>query len=252
MVIGDWMALPVGIAIATLATMVGVGGGILWTPYLIFVAGLNPAEAVLTSLLIQVVGMGSGGVAAVRKRSADLRLAFLTAAVGIPGLACGVFLKEIINPESLVFILGVACMATALVFVTAREEYDFHPLDHVSLRSAAKDFWIPPLLSVLTGLLSIGVGDFLVPIFRGRHRLKMEAAIGSCLIIMSANAAMAAGLHLLTGERFPVTLFCWAAVGVLVGGQIGPRIADRIADQTLKEIFIYGLSLVGIHILFNV
>ena len=250
--IGDWVAFPVGMVIATLATMVGVGGGILWTPYLIFVAGLNPSEAVLTSLLIQVVGMGSGGVAAVRKKTADLRLALIIAGVGVPGLACGVWLKEIINPESLVFILGVACMATALMFVTAREEYDFHPRDKASLSSVTRSLWIPPILSVLTGLLSIGVGDFLVPIFRGRLGLKMDAAIGSCLIIMSINAAVAAGFHLLTGERFPLNLFCWAAVGVLAGGQIGPRIADRIADQTLKEIFIYGLSLVGIHILFNV
>ncbi len=250
--IGDWVALPVGISIATLATMVGVGGGIIWTPYLIFVAGLNPSEAVLTSLMIQVVGMGSGGIAALRKQSADLRLAFLVFCAGIPGLACGVWLKEIINPQSLVLILGVACMATALVFVSAREEYDFHPRNRVTLRSIVRDLWIAPVLSVLTGLLSIGVGDFLVPIFRGRLGLKMETAIGSCLIVMSANAALGAGMHLFTGERFPTALLCWAAVGVLVGGQIGPRIADRIADQTLKEIFIYGLSLVGIHILFNV
>jgi hypothetical protein len=43
----------------------------------------------------------------------------------------------------------------------------------------------------------------------------------------------------------------WALFGVLIGGQIGPRLAGVIPDQTLKEIFIYGLSLVGIHILFN-
>lgn len=248
----DWAALPVGMAIATLATMVGIGGGILWTPYLIFVAGLNPAQAVLTSLLIQIVGMGSGGIVAVRRQTADLRLALLVAVAGIPGLACGVWLKEVIEPESLVFLLGVACMATALVFVAAREEYDFHPRDTVPVRSMVRNLWIPPLLSVLTGLLSIGVGDFLVPIFRARLDLKMEAAIGASLIIMSINAAVASGLHLLTGEQFPAALVCWGAVGVLMGGQIGPRIANRIADQTLKEIFIYGLALVGIHILFNV
>jgi len=39
--------------------------------------------------------------------------------------------------------------------------------------------------------------------------------------------------------------------GALAGGQIGPRLAGKISDQTLKEIFTYGLSLVGIHVLFN-
>ena len=68
---------------------------------------------------------------------------------------------------------------------------------------------------------------------------------------MSINATVAAALHIVTGESFPGRLVIWAVLGVLVGGQIGPRLAEKVPDQTLKEIFIYGLSLVGIHVLFN-
>jgi uncharacterized membrane protein YfcA len=49
-------AMPVGVVIASLATMVGLGGGILWTPYLIFVVGLKPSEAAPPSPLIQTCG----------------------------------------------------------------------------------------------------------------------------------------------------------------------------------------------------
>ena len=52
--IGEWAALPAGFVIATLATLVGFGGGVLWMPYLILVAQLDPTQAVVTSLVIQV------------------------------------------------------------------------------------------------------------------------------------------------------------------------------------------------------
>jgi uncharacterized membrane protein YfcA len=247
----EWTALPVGVVIATLATMVGLGGGILWAPYLIFVAGMEPSEAVFTSLVIQIAGMGSGGFTALLRRKTDPRLALLLAAASFPGVAAGVWLQGIIEPESLVFILGVFCLATALVFVSAREDYGFVPAREVALRSVRPYLWIPPILSVLTGLLSIGVGDFLVPVLRNRLGMKMDAAIGACLILMAINALAAASLHILAGEWFRSNLVIWGIFGVLIGGQVGPRLADRVPDQTLKEIFIYGLSLVGIHILFN-
>jgi len=52
-----WIALPAGLVIATLATLVGIGGGILWMPFLIFGAHLSPAQAIVTSLIIQIGGL---------------------------------------------------------------------------------------------------------------------------------------------------------------------------------------------------
>lgn len=247
----EWTALPVGLVIATLVTMVGLGGGILWMPYLIFVSGLNPAEALLTSLIIQVAGMGSGGVTVIVQKKTDPRIPLLLAGASLPGVALGVWLSSIVPQPYMVFLLGVACLATALVFVAAREDPGVPPMDDVPLRSLFRYLWTAPVLSTMTGLLSVGVGDFLVPVLRNRLHMKMDAAIGACLILMCINAAFAAILHIAMGESFSPQLVGSAAIGVIVGGQIGPRIARTVPDQTLKEIFIYGLSLVGIHILFN-
>jgi uncharacterized membrane protein YfcA len=80
----------------------------------------------------------------------------------------------------------------------------------------------------------------------------MESAMAACLIVMAINAALAAMLHLMIGDRLAAGLVVWAIPGVLLGGQVGPRLAGRIPDQTLKEIFIYGLSLAGIHMIFMI
>ncbi len=249
--LGEWTALPVGIVIAMAATMVGLGGGILWTPYLIFVAGLEPFEAVLASLVIQVFGMGSGSAAAIAHRRTTLRVPLVLAAAALPGVLLGVWLQSMIHPDRLVFLLGCAAMATAMIFVFAREDVTFQAVKIPETRQLVRLLWVPPLLSILTGLLSVGIGDFFVPVLRNRLGMKMDAAIATCLVVMTCNAALAAVVHIAAGGRFPVALVLWAAVGVLIGGQAGPRIAGRIPDQTLKEVFIYGLSLVGVHLLFN-
>jgi uncharacterized membrane protein YfcA len=249
---GDWIALPAGLIIATLATLVGFGGGILWMPFLILVCQLDPTEAVVTSLVIQVGGMGSGSVAVIRARKADLRLSFYLGVCAFAGVPVGVWLSRIISGEAIVFLLGILSLALALIFVYSQDDFEGSFVQTVSLRQTAPYLWLSTLFAILTGLLSMGVGDFLVPILRNRLRLSMEAAMSACIVVMAMNAALAAVLHLLIGETFAAGIVLWAIPGVLIGGQIGPRLAGRIPDQTLKEIFIYGLSLAGIHMMFTV
>ncbi len=70
----EWTALPAGAAISTIATLAGFGGGILWMPYLIYLIRLDPEQAVVTSLIIQVCGMGSGTFSVIKDNKTDLRL----------------------------------------------------------------------------------------------------------------------------------------------------------------------------------
>ena len=66
-----------GLFISTAAMTIGIGGGILWTPLLILAYGLSPQAAVATSLLIQVIGMGSGTFAFLRTNLVDKKLALI-------------------------------------------------------------------------------------------------------------------------------------------------------------------------------
>jgi uncharacterized protein len=247
----EWVAFPAGIVIATLATMVGLGGGVLWVPFLVLVAGMEPATAVLTSMVIQIAGMASGGITALTERKTGLAFAAMIAGAATPGVAFGVWLQRLIRPDALMFLVGAVCLAIGLLFVSAREDYGVTPIREPSRRALVPYLWLPPVFSVVTGLLSIGMGDFLVPVLRNRLGMRMDAAIGTCLCAMAMNAAVASALHLWVGESFSVATACWGVLGALIGGQIGPRIAKRVPDRTLKDIFIYSLSLIGIHILFN-
>jgi uncharacterized membrane protein YfcA len=85
-----WTVLPAGFVIAALATLVGIGGGIFWMLFLFFWAHLSPAQvspaqAIATSLIIQVGGRGSGSIAVVKAKKAHLHLVLLLAVCAFPG-----------------------------------------------------------------------------------------------------------------------------------------------------------------------
>jgi uncharacterized membrane protein YfcA len=77
MMIDSWLSFPVGILIATIVSTVGIGGGILWMPFLLILLKLQPDKAVFTSLLIQTAGMGSGAFAYWQKKQIDYQLMLL-------------------------------------------------------------------------------------------------------------------------------------------------------------------------------
>jgi uncharacterized protein len=187
----------------------------------------------------------------VRAHKTDPRLSLYLAACAVLGVPVGVWLSRLVSADSMIFMLGVISLTMALVFVYTRDGDETGLAKTATFRQTAPYLWLAGVFSVLTGLLSMGVGDFLVPILRNRLRLTMESAMGACLIVMTMNAALAALLHLALGERFAASLVLWALPGVILGGQTGPRLAGKISDETLKEIFIYGLSLAGIHMMFS-
>ena len=43
----------------------------------------------------------------------------------------------------------------------------------------------------------------------------------------------------------------WGALGAVVGGQIGPRVAVKVNERLLDETFVYLMTLVGIHLIFQ-
>ncbi len=54
-----WFMLPVSIAVASIATGSGFGGGILLFPVFIYVLNLNVPEAVGTGMITELCGMTS-------------------------------------------------------------------------------------------------------------------------------------------------------------------------------------------------
>jgi uncharacterized membrane protein YfcA len=251
MIFDSWLALPTGILIAAVSSTVGIGGGILWMPFLIIILKLRPDTAVVTSLLIQTAGMGSGTVAFWLKRQIDVRLMLFLLAVTIPGITIGALLTRMLAPVYLELTLGLLTLSTAFIFVSASQRYGEEGKVRSNIKAARRFSFVFSTMAVASGMLSVSIGEWLVPLMRSKLSLKMSVAVATSIATIFGVCILGAILHVAMGGQADMAALSWAIPGVIVGGQIGPRIAERTNDRILKEIFIFLLTLIGIHLIYN-
>jgi len=247
----SWLSFPVGILIATVSSTVGIGGGILWMPFLLIILKLGPATAVLTSLMIQTAGMGSGTLAYWRLKQIDLPLAGLLLLLTLPGIALGAWMMRRVTPTHLELILGLLTLLTALIFVSGNQSYSDTGTSSVDLKRAGRYGWLVSLMAIASGMLSISIGEWVVPLMRKKMSLRMGVAVATSIATIFGVCIMATLFHLSVGARADLSTIVWAVPGVILGGQVGPRLAERINDRVLKEVFIFLLTLIGIHLIYN-
>ncbi len=246
-----WLALPIGILIAAVVSAVGIGGGILWMPFLMLILKLEPEASVLTSLIIQTAGMGSGSLAYARRAQVDYRLTGILLVATVPGLALGALMTRSIRPAHIELVLGLLTLITAFWFVSTNLKYDDRGHQRIRFRAARPYLGWISLMSVASGMLSVSIGEWLVPILRSKMALRMRTAVATSIATILGTCVLGAAFHGLLGSAPHWSTVAWAVPGVLIGGQIGPRLAERLNERMLKEVFIFLLTLIGIHLIYN-
>ncbi|OQX25335.1 MAG: hypothetical protein BWK80_16175 [Desulfobacteraceae bacterium IS3] len=246
-----WTAFPAGILIASFASAIGIGGGILWMPFFLIALNISPEKAVLSSLLIQAAGMGSSSVAFLKQKRVDVKLGIFLMAVTVPGVLGGAYIATRLKPSHLEVILGLIAMTTAFLFVSSNQKYDDKGMEKIEIRKAYRYSWIISLLSMISGLLSVSIGEWLVPILKTRLSMTMSRAIATSIFVIFGTCIIGVSSHLILGGKAEISAVLWGVPGVMIGGQIGPRIIRRINERILKEMFVFVLTLFGIHLIYN-
>ena len=246
-----FIAFFVGILIAISVMLTGIGGGLLWTPFLIIFLKLTPDEAITTALIIQMAGMGAGTFQYMRTGRVDWKLASIYIVLSTPMVIFGSYIGEILPGYVLKIALGIVAIGVAVLFIFGDDWYGEEMLTRVERKEALKYSLVPMTTSFLSGVLSVGVGDFIVPLMVKKLKLSMEVAIGTAVMIMLVVVLIGVTSHLLFGGSAAILILLWAIPGVIIGGLIGPMISSRVDDSYLREFFIFLLLFVGIHILYT-
>lgn len=252
----NWLLIPIGITIASFASLIGIGGGLLWAPYFILFRGFDPQKAILFSFLIQFVGMGSAAFWNVRHRKIYWRLVLYFLPVIILGVIAGAFLSQrVADPRFLKGVLGVVSIFVSIYFAFQTERYDAVLSLDRTITPSVKQQGQGLFFGVLSGLFSVGISDFLVPVMRSRLRIPMKYSIGTSLLLNFCLAIVGAVTHLSFSRSSPdnemLTILVFSWIGVFIGGQLGPKLASVIDEGRLKEIFIFTLLLMGIHLIYK-
>lgn len=105
-------------------------------------------------------------------------------------------------------------------------------------------------IGMLSGLLGVGGGIFLVPILTGWFAVEQHMAHGTSLAVVVPTGIVGATIYSLHGT-LDATLALKLAVGGVVGAAVGARLMKKIPAAQLKRMFGVMLILAGLRMVFG-
>ncbi|HEY0326302.1 MAG TPA: sulfite exporter TauE/SafE family protein [Allosphingosinicella sp.] len=255
--------IALGGLVGLLTGMVGVGGGFLTTPILIFY-GIPPSVAV-ASAATQITGTSISGVLAHRRRKGvDYQMGGVIIAGGVVGALAGGFLFRLLQNigqiDTVVLILYVVLLGsigvlmakeagTALGYFTARQA-ERPPRRHNPIVAALPFRWrfyrsglyISPLApfilgifsGMLTALLGVGGGFVMVPAMIYLLGMSAQVVVGTSLLQILFVTAVTTMVHATTTRSVDIVLAVLLLLGSVVGAQYGARFAQTMKPELLR------------------
>ena len=255
--------IALGGVVGLLTGMVGVGGGFLTTPILIFY-GIPPAVAV-ASATTQITGTSVSGVLAHRRRKGvDYRMGGVVIAGGLVGAMIGGVLFRLLQQagqiDTAIAILYVVLLgtigslmakeaSTTLGILKAKEgakkKARHNPLI-ASLpfrwRFYQSGLYISPLAPLLLGLvggmltvlLGVGGGFIVVPAMIYILGMSAQVVVGTSLLQILAVTAATTLIHATSTKSVDIVLAGLLLLGSVIGAQFGARLAQKAKPELLR------------------
>ena len=267
------LILAYGAVVGFLSGLVGVGGGFLITPLLIF-TGIPPIVAV-SSGATQMAGTAAGAsYIQWRYGNIDFKMALVLLAGSWLGGGAGVVLANALVREGnfgnvVVFLyvvllgfVGVSMLIESLRAIaqrtpspaTPRRTFMQHALQHLPFQmqfnvSAVRLSVLVPLVlgagvGMLTSLMGVGGGFIMVPVMIYLLRMPTKIVVGTSmfqlLFTTAAVSVMQAGVNHAVDPFLATTLI----LGSIFGTRFGARLGARLPAEKLR--LILALVVVGV------
>jgi len=259
-----WLILlGMGAAVGFLSGMLGVGGGFLLTPLLIFY-GIPSEVAVATTASHLTASSMSGAIAQWRRKAVDFKMAGVMLAGGLVGSWLGVFLSGLLRAVG--GLMLNESVRTLLAARAGRSSTTRHQRQYAWVRSLPGKIRfrqsrlyisvIPPiLLGVLVGFLSailgVGGGFVIVPAMIYILRMPTNVVMGTSLVQIVFVTATTTILHAADNYTVDIVLAAILILGGALGAQFGVRMATRLRGEQLRLMLAVLVLAVGLRLLWG-
>jgi uncharacterized membrane protein YfcA len=229
MIPGLILALLIGLSLG----MLGGGGSILTVPVFVYVLGFDPKIAIAMSY--PVVGLTTliGAIGRLRAGTVNVQRALIVGSASMVSAFVVARLSHGVKGTLQLAILGLVMLASAVTMLRSASRAE--PAITAAPRPALLAF-VGLGVGSLTGLVGVGGGFLIVPALVGFGGVAMREAIGTSLLIITANcvAGFAGQQNVAALPWDTIVIFTGVSMGGLV---LGTRLAKQVPVGGLKRGF---------------
>ena len=267
MSVNIFLILGMGTAVGVLSGLLGVGGGFLMTPLLIFI-GIPPTVAVSTEANQILANSVSGVLAHWRKGNVDLRMGSILSIGGFLGSVVGVIIFQLLRQNGqielvislcYVFFLGIIGCFMGYESINSIINNRTSSRDRIwGIKKPLRQKWIRTLpfkirfkesklyisailpisigfvVGILAAIMGIGGGFVMIPAMIYLLRMPTNVVVGTSLfniIFVTANTTF---LQATINQTVDIVLAALLLFGGVIGAQIGARLITKIQNEYLR------------------
>ncbi|MDT2597136.1 sulfite exporter TauE/SafE family protein [Enterococcus dongliensis] len=257
-----------------LGSILGIGGGIILTPFLTLVMGLEIKYAIAASIVCVIATSSGATIAYLKDDMLNLRVAMFLEIATTIGAIVGAILSGIVPTDFLFLLFGGFLLFSVINMIqklrgkseALSNEAIGDPLaEKLKLNGSYYDKVLEKQIDyqvekvpggfammfgagIASGLLGIGSGVFKVTAMDTIMKMPLKPSSATSNLMMGVTAAASAMVYFFNGTILP-EIAAPLALGVLIGATIGSRIMQRLSSFVIRLIFIPILLFMGIQMI---
>ena len=216
-------------------TMVGLGGGLIFSPLFILLK-FPVTTAVSASLFLNGIAAISAGIIYFRKKMIDVKVGLPLLVTSTLFAPLGAMVTVRVNIRIFTAILAMVIFMAAIRMLFSKK-IEAEGMAVSPARRIIGGGSIGAVIGLMAGLLGIGGGVFIVPllIYILKVPTKTAAATSIFIVVFSSFSGFITHISLAdTDWKF----ILMAAIFSFAGGQLGSRImAEKLKGRTVRQIF---------------
>lgn len=272
MVIVIVIALVIGFLAAFIGSLVGLGGGIVLVPTMLFLSEFVPAldwatpQTIVGISLITMVFTGlSSSLAYLKLKRVDIKTGFLFLVGSIPGSILGSWLNTKFDVSNFSLYFGILMVIIFFFMLIDREKLAKNKDIKVTkntrtfeLEGKTHHYNVPVIpalilavaVGMLSGLFGIGGGTISVPAMILLFGIPVQVAIGTSMFIILFISIVSSATHIVLGN------IVWAyvaffVVGSYIGGTVGARTSALFKGKTLEWFLRIVILIAAVRLMFD-
>lgn len=269
----EWIVLiTIGLLAGSLGSLIGLGGGIIIVPALLFfstytnaLTGLTPQIAVGTSLVVMIFTGLSSTLAYMKHKTVDYKSGLIFFIGSGPGGIVGAWANQALNMQTFNIYFGLFMIAISILLMVKGKLKPLSIYPNGGIKRSFVDLqgrrWeygyglmmgvgISFLVGFCSGIFGIGGGSLMVPAMILFFLFPPHVAVATSMFMIFLSSIVSSTTHLVMGNvnwLYAIALIPGAWIGAKIGSFINMRISSSMVVTLLRFILI----IVGMRLIYE-